>query len=266
VEFDAPRWYTSSAMQSFRAYLKTEFTRRTTVNPSYSLRAFGKSLKISHATLSSVMSGRRKLTKASALKIGQALGLGPQQIFELINKDQKSQQSFHLLQQDQFNSIADWFYDAILELAKVRKIKLDPENVAKALNISSAQAQLALETLERLELLKRSDKGIFELQHAHTTNILDSDFTSSALRKYQRSIMERSLIALDTVERTRRDHTSTTMAVNVRDIPKVKELIQKFRHEMNQFLQREEVEPNDVYQLQVSFFPLTQLNQKDNIV
>ena len=129
------------------------------------------------------------------------------------------------------------------------------------MNISELQAKLALETLERLDLLKKNNRGKYILQEKNTTNELDLDFTNAAKKKYQKSILEKSSKALEDLPRTKRDHTSTTMAIDSADLPKVKELIQKFRKELNKYLQRDDVNPDQVYQLQVSFFPLTNIEK-----
>ncbi len=248
-------------MEQFRAYLQQEFVRRTTRNPSYSLRAFAQHLDMNHATLSSLLSGKRTITSATVKKIGQVLNLSPSDLAQFTNpksvKESKAGNYF-LIQQDAFSAMSEWYFDAILELTLIPNFNLEPKIIAKSINISNLQAKIALETLERLELLIKDEHGKYKLQHTNSINILDPDFTSAANRKYQKSILDKSLEALEKGDRKKRDHTSTTMAINKNDLPKAKELIQKFRHDLNTFLQRAEASPDEIYQLQISFFPLTQ--------
>lgn len=251
-------------MEAFRTHIQREFQERQARNKHYSLRAFAQSLGLSHATLSSILSGRRKLTYKAAQKLATALALGPEEIARLLGTTPETQTSrpYHLVQQDAFSAISEWYFDAILELALIPRVRLSPAFIADALDISPTKAAEALATLERLELLKKDRTGRYRTQHEFSSNILDADFTSLAHRKYQRQVLEKSIEALQSVPRAERDHTSITMAIHREDLPEAKARIKKFRQELNQFLQRKEVQPNEVYQLHVGFFPLTDLKEK----
>ena len=249
-------------MENIRHLLKQELSKRIAKNPSYSLRAFANQLEMSHTTLSRILSAKRNLSSTAIDSITKKLGLSPveAEAFKSNNKTDTIHPYF-LIQQDNFSAISEWYFDTILELSLIKKFDLKPAKIAKALNISELQAKLALETLERLDLLKKNNRGKYILQEKNTTNELDLDFTNAAKKKYQKSILEKSSKALEDLPRTKRDHTSTTMAIDSADLPKVKELIQKFRKELNKYLQRDDVNPDQVYQLQVSFFPLTNIEK-----
>jgi uncharacterized protein (TIGR02147 family) len=250
-------------MESFRTYLQQEFLRRTAKNKSYSLRAFAKTLGTNHATLSSILAGKRKITAATLTKFADVLGLGPNQTQEFTSTNPSATvKPYYLIQQDVFNSISDWYFDAILQLSLIPKIKLEPAIISTVLGITKLEAKMALETLERLDLFKKDSKGFYKKTHKNSTNILDPDFTNAAMKKYQKQILEKSLEALENIPRTKRDHTSTTIAIQKEDLPNIKKLIQKFRHELDHYLQRNVGKINEVYQLQISFFPLTNLNLK----
>lgn len=256
-----PRLLYKYLMQEFRTYLQQEFVKRTTKNPSYSLRSFAQQLGINHATLSTLISGKRKITQATIEKVAKALHLGPKEISSFTESNSKNDSrssSYFIIQQDAFSAMSEWYFDAILELSLIPNFKLEPEVISNSIGITSLQAKIALETLERLELLMIDKMGSYKLRHQNSINILDPDFTSAANRKYQKSVLEKSIEAIDIVDRKDRDHTSTTMAINKKDLPSVKELIQKFRHDLNAYLQRAGTKPDEVYQLQVSFFPLSQ--------
>jgi plasmid maintenance system antidote protein VapI len=249
-------------MQEFKSYLQQEFVKRTAKNPAYSLRAFARQLKINHATLSTMISGKRKITESTFIKLSKNLNLSPEELsqFQSLNKESLSPNYF-LIQQDAFAAMSEWYFDAILELCFISKFRLEPEIIAQSIDITHLQAKIALDTLERLELLTKDKKGQFKLRHQNSVNILDTNFTSAANRKYQKSVLEKSIKSLESVDRKFRDHTSTTMAIPMKDLPKAKELVQKFRRELNSFLQRPGVKPDQIYQLQVSFFPLTKFKK-----
>ena len=92
---------------------------------------------------------------------------------------------------------------------------------------------------------------------------ISNDLSSSALRNLQKSILELSEKALSNLPRTKRDHTSTTVAMNKNDLPEVKEKIKKFRFELVEFIEREQVAPDEVFQLAISIFPLTNIGEKN---
>lgn len=252
-------------MQEFRNYLQQELLRRTAKNPAYSLRAFAKHLGVNHATLSSLMSGKRRLTEANVQRLAKALNLSPKELSNYIsvNETGENNAQYYLIQQDAFAAISEWYFDAILEMALIPNFKMEPEIISQSIGITEMQAKIALETLQRLELLVRNKKGELKIQHQNSSNILDPDFTTAAQKKYQKSVLEKSMEALETVDRSQRDHTSTTMAIQLKDLPKAKELIKKFRYNLNAFLQRVGSSPDEVYQLQVSFFPLTKKTKNE---
>ena len=57
--------------------LKSEFTRRTERNARYSMRAFAKSIGLSHAVLSLVLSGQRTLPERAAEMVSERIPLDP---------------------------------------------------------------------------------------------------------------------------------------------------------------------------------------------
>lgn len=250
-------------MNDFRKILQQELTKKIAKNPNYSLRAFADYLEVSHATLSRVLTGKRNMSTKTIRKIANKLDLSPAQLALTNGVNKERIPSYYLIQEDIFNSVSEWYYDAILELTFINQFEMSYENISKALSISLEQTQYALETLIRLNLIKKIDENKYQAVSKNTTNELDANFTNTAKRKYQLSILEKSCSSLENVPRDKRDHTSTTMAIKSSDLSKVKELIKKFRHELNGYLQRAEVNPDQVYQLQVSFFPLTNINQED---
>jgi len=245
--------------KKFRTYLQHELIKRCERNPKYSLRAFAKQLGIYHATLSAIMSGKRPITSATVRKLNKNLGLSPKELDTYL-KDitQKSKPrrtvTYSELTQDTFNAISEWYYDAIMELVNVETFCNDPRWIANVLSITVSEARIAIETLLRLHLIRIDAAGGLHLTKKHSTNILDSNFTNAAMKKYQKQIIEKSSIALDEVSKLNRDHTSTTIAIDPEDLPKIKKIIRNFRYELNAYVQREGVRPKEVYQLQVSIF------------
>jgi transcriptional regulator with XRE-family HTH domain len=66
----------------FRIVLQTEFDRRRTANPRYSLRSFARSLSVDHSALSQILRGKRRLTARTVRALGSRLRLSPSAIAE----------------------------------------------------------------------------------------------------------------------------------------------------------------------------------------
>ncbi|MEZ0390972.1 MAG: TIGR02147 family protein [Pseudobdellovibrionaceae bacterium] len=236
----------------FRSILQQEYLKRTSKNPRYSLRSYANSLGVHHSTLSGLLSGKRPITKKTVLSLSLRLGFFPD---NFTKKDKFSLPKHEVLDEDCFNRISEWYFDAILELSKMKTFDFTAKNISQYLGINEVQAASAIDTLVRLKLLKRTKSG-FEIVHVNSTNLLSNDATSAAMRRYQKSILEKSIEALESVDRIDRDHTSTTLAIKKSDLPKAKKIIKDFRHKLSALLQENNKEFDKVYQLQISLFPL----------
>jgi transcriptional regulator with XRE-family HTH domain len=67
-----PRYLASAALR-LRDILGDEFSRRRRINPRYSLRAFARSVRIEHSTLSQLLRGKRPLTWKSIDRIATTM-------------------------------------------------------------------------------------------------------------------------------------------------------------------------------------------------
>ena len=75
---------------TFCTVLRTEFERRRSANPRYSLRSFARDLSIDHSTLSQILRGRRRLTVRSVRALGRRLRLAAPAIAELCALENES--------------------------------------------------------------------------------------------------------------------------------------------------------------------------------
>lgn len=251
----------------FRFYLQQELLERCRRNPKYSLRAFAKALQIGPAALSDMLNGKRTITVASIERLGLALGLPLRQIevFKRQTKHPKTAQTtadlqFQKLTLDSFALISDWYHYAILELIKVKDFEPSTPWISKSLGITKAEANAAIERLLRLNLIQEQNGRWVDNSQGFTTNI-EPGLTSSASRYLQKQILEQSLKALEEIAVDLRNHTSMTMAIDPEDMPEAIERIKRFRHELCDFLERNQ-KPKEVYQLSISLFPITQIQKK----
>lgn len=248
----------------FRSSLQQILKERMDVNPRYSLRAFGRSVGIHHGTLSQILNGNRKLTLRMQKLLSEKLE-HPSLVASFANQlsPTGSQDQFQRrLSSEQFESISEWKFDAILESLKIQALRKSPAKIAHTLRISLLETNLALRTLERLGLVENRRGTWLPTEKNTSLEMLGSIEISTGRKLLQRKWLELSIGALEAIPFERRSHSSVTMAIDSADLPIAKNLIKKFRRDLNALLQRKKTQPNEVYQLCISFFPISE--GKDN--
>jgi transcriptional regulator with XRE-family HTH domain len=250
-----------SAADNFRSFLKQELMKRCERNSRYSLRAFARSLDISHATLSHILAGRRKLTSKMIKRIGHTLGMDPAELASYVAESaagagQRGLDGYPEMNLDTFSVISEWYHDAIMELTHLKNFQDDPRWIARVLGVTVSEVNLAVERLQKLNLLEIKNGKWRDLSPCNTTP-LDPSFTATALKKYQKKILSLSTAAIGDVAKIDREHVSNMLSIQKSDLPEVRKRITKFRSQLAAFLQKKNKTPNEVYQLSVSFFPLT---------
>jgi uncharacterized protein (TIGR02147 family) len=240
----------------FRQYLQSELVRRCQRNPRYSIRAFAKALGMDASTLAKILNGKRKLGQKAILAMSAKLDIQPSLMSEILGLNNKYQQ----LEQILFDVLSDWQYMAILELMTVDSFQADPRWISRALGISLSESKSYIQKLLDVGMLKIDESGKWhDTSSGKTTNIAPG-LTSISLRQLQRSFLTQAIAALENVPLNQRDQTSMIMAIDVRLLPKARERVRQFRRDLAKFLSRSG-ERNDVYNLSISLFPLTQFER-----
>ncbi|HVK60140.1 MAG TPA: TIGR02147 family protein [Bdellovibrionales bacterium] len=227
--------------------------QRCQQNPQYSLRAFARSSGISHTVLSLVLSGKRPLAKKTAAKLAEYLELGPEQREQLLSK-KKSETSFDAISLDTFATISDWYHYAILSLLELPEAKLEARWVAKRLGISILDAKLAIERLQRLELIAQDDDGRWR-QVGNPIKI-ENSLSTVATRKFHKQLLVRASDSIDKDPIDHRDFSSMTFAMDPSLVEHARKRIQTFRRELTSELESKG-SPQAVYYMTVQLFPVT---------
>ena len=194
-------------------------------------------------------------------KISLRMGLDQELIWEFQREllgskvGTEKQDYFARIGQDEFAVISDWYNLAILEAMKLKDFQPDAAWIAKKFGVNLNQIKSAVERLKRLGILQIKDGKWIDQTKGYTSH-LEKGKTSEARRNYQRQLLEKSLESLACEDHKLRDHTSMAMAIDSGDIPLAKEEIAKFRRRLSRLLEKNG-NPNQVYQLQISFFGLT---------
>lgn len=243
-----------SKLPTFSLVLREEFLRRCKKNANYSLRGFAKHLKTDPSLLSKILRGQRKPSSDFIKQIGPAIGFKADELLQFVKG--KVDVDYYKMNEDIFSIISDWFHFAILELIKTDEFNPDVRWIASRLNIHTVEAQAALERLERLNFID-IENGTINLKSENNT-WANNEMTSLARKNLQKELAQKALSAIEDISFEHRESGSLTIACSKKLIPNIKNKIQKFRREIDDYIQENE-KPDEVYQLVVSFYPLTKI-------
>jgi transcriptional regulator with XRE-family HTH domain len=255
---------TATPDTSFRLYLQSELARRCTRKGQYSLRAFALHLGVDHSTLSQWLRGRRPMTARSIESVGEALGLPHAAIRAYVESARREPDEgpFRLssvLTGETLEAIGEWYHVALLELTRLREFRTDSRWIARVLDISVDEVNVALQRLIRLDLLEMeaADRWIDKSGDASTSL---EQLAQTAIAQRQIATARLSSTACRKVPPVFREHTSITMAINSAALPRAFELVSKFRQQLVDLLGSGDAD--DVYQIDVTLFPVTTLKHE----
>lgn len=253
--------------KDFLEVVKADFAKRCERQTAYSLRSHAQFLGVSPATLSLYLAKKIELSPKIFNIISSKLELSPEHIAHykdlVINNKQKkllvnyNNDGHSSLEMDEFSFISDWYHYAILEIFSLKNHKEDPAWIAEKLGISDVEkVELAIERLIKLNLLQKNKEGKME-NVDRFTSILDYNYSSNAMRERQKQILNLSKEKIDAVAITERDHSGLTMAIDTKLMPEIKDKIKKFRRSLGNYIGKNSISRDAIYEIQISFFPLT---------
>jgi uncharacterized protein (TIGR02147 family) len=256
---------------SYIETLKAHLANRQGNNPDYSLRAYGRDLKVHPSTLSQVLNGKKNLPKKNLVSVIDELGLGP--VKESLFRESFFQTKTNLseikisneysnrtmIEENQFKILAEWEYYGLITLLETDDFKSSPTFISKRLGMSVERAKEVIKGLLKAGLVAKdeSDNLILTKGPLRTTE----DISSRALKKSHKETLEMSHKKLNEVEVELRDFSSMTVAVNPEKLMEAKTIIREFRQKMGALLRNGQ--KTEVYQLAIQLYPLTQTNKME---
>ena len=268
---------TTEQQTTYRDLLRSKLEQRCKSNAGYSLRAFARDLRLQASQLSRVLNGKQHLSIISATVIAETLFKNKRERdffvglveFETSKKvEQKkraleklgtleSKVEFVNLQADVFNVISEWYHFAIMDLTFIAPKLTSAASIGSYLGISTIEAKLALERLERLGLLKREGRHWVK---THSKLVMPtSKGPNHALRHFHKQMINKAIKSIDEQPVEQRYVTGKTMSILREDLPKLQELVQDFFQNVTDLIgqhsQRGQ-DSNALYQLNVQLFDL----------
>jgi uncharacterized protein (TIGR02147 family) len=155
--------------------------------------------------------------------------------------------------------IADWFHFAILELTRLEEFRCDSRWIARVLDISVDEVNLAIQRLIRLGLLDMESADRWS-DRSGDARVSVGSLAPETLQLQQDQSRRLSVAAVRSVPVTLRDHSTITLVANSAQLPRAVDLIARFRQQLVDLLQ--DGAADDVYQLEISLFPITTLNRR----
>ncbi len=246
---------------SFRLYLQAELARRCAANPQYSLRSFALQLGINHSTLSQLLRGKRPLTARTIEKLGQRLGLGQTEIESFVagaslaaSGATAASSEIRQLTFDTVALLSDLSHRSILELTRLDEFVADTRWIARVLNLSVDEVNVALQRLLRLELLEMTDHE----RWLDKSGVAETDQDAFARLVIQRLSEQVRKLSIATTHDPAGDQTTsatTRLTIKSTRLPLITEMIERLQQ------QSSESSDDDEYQLEINLHPINHHNQ-----
>lgn len=256
------------------SFLRASLSDRKNANSQYSLRAFAKSLGVSPSFLSNIIQGKRQLSPDIAHQIAKRMKYTAKEV-EYLGvlaqsevaasddlRDQLRQKLSELrrihapqiIDNEQFAMIKDWYHIPILEMTYLDDFEFTPKNIAQRLGIPVIQAEVAIDRLLRMDLLKKQPDGT--LIKTDTHSVFRNSRRSEAFAFYHRQMIGLGMEALDTSTLDERVVMSQTFCIDETQLEEAKIMTREYIQKMAGLFEVAGKRQN-TYQLNVQFFNLT---------
>lgn len=261
--------------------LRDEYLDRVQKNPSYSLRAFARTIDISPSVLSRIFKGEKSLSIDRAVGIAKKLDWDSKKtnlfiqsiqykkatslearslIQAQIQTEKANEDVFFDLAIEQFRLISEWFHLPVLECLSIQDFDFNVDNVSKLLKITKIEARSAIERLERLELIVVSD-GKYVRNKNHL--LVNSKTPNEALRKYHHQMLQLAMVSVDQQTPDEKNIAGQSFAFDEELLPKAKKLTDRYLQAMLN-LARKSKNRKSVYQLHNVLFRLSTKQSNQN--
>lgn len=234
------------------------------------MRAYARDLGVHPGTLAKVINGQRPLP----IKISQAvinkLKLGPRDrtlFMESLLRRKTNIDDIridpldtrHIVDESNYKIIAEWEHFVVTDLFDLSGFEATTEDIAKRLGLSKHRAEVVVDNLLTSGLLERTESGLLKRVHADIKTT--EDVRSQALKEAHIDTLKLGMKKLEELDVELRDFSSSAIAVDLEQLLEAKTIIREFRQKMAALL-RTGRNKTDVYQLAIQFYPLTNVNNK----
>lgn len=260
----------------YRKFLQEFLEERRKENAYFSYRSIGKKLGIDPSNIAKVIQLKRHISNNNIEAFAKFCKLNSreQKYFKTLvayNKEKSTDEKIKLEEQlldikylspkkldySQYEYYQKWYHSAILALLYYYEFSGNYRELGAMLEppISAEETKESIKLLENLHLIKKNVEGKY--QHTHELLSTGDEWSSIAIRNFQRETLKLALRSFDTHPKNIRDISTATITVAKEDLPKLRQATEEYRNRILQIIE-ESVTPTHVYQLNVQLFPLTQ--------
>jgi uncharacterized protein (TIGR02147 family) len=260
-----------------REFLAQAYAHQKLANASMSHRFIAKAMNArSSSFFKDVISGRIRLSPSRARAFSKLFKLDSQEAEYFDNLVLYTQAETHeekkqwlkklvkelppgsrtLLKSFQMEYFKKWHYAAVRELLALEEIQ-DPDQLARMLRpaIKPSEARDALTLLLKLKLIRKTAQG-----YRKVDNVVSSGYKAdpNLMRGVIGDNLELARQALEAYPPKTRPFSYLTLSVSENSFTRIRDRIREFRKELLE-IASEELEADRLYQLNLQFFPLSEI-------
>jgi uncharacterized protein (TIGR02147 family) len=260
--------------KDYRSFLKKTLAEKVMRNPAFSLRSMSRQVGLSPSLMSDVIQGKKRLSLDSGTKISSWLKLKPREkeylssliqleqakseelkvsILEKLDQLNPSKNQFNL-DVETFKVIADWYHIPIMEMTNIAGFEFTAQNIAKLLGISKAEVDVAIDRLERMKLIEKTD--IKTYKKCSESFLIGSDTPNIALRSFHRQMLEKAILSLAEQKPDEKFVGSETFAFDPQTLKEAADILEDCFQKIIRLSKKSKNRKN-VYHLGIQLFNLT---------
>jgi len=253
--------------------------------PSFSYRNFSRLAGFSSPNfLKLVIDGHRNLTNTSIAKIAKGFKLKKteREYFEnLVYMNQaadhherdhyykkiismKTPKEMKLLQSARYDYFSKWYLPVLRELVMFDGKQLTAQALAEKLSpkVKEKDVAAALKQLENLGLIRKDQNGNWEQSDPIITT--GPEVKSLLITNFHHEMIKMAAASIDRFSADKRDISAVTLSITKKNVPEIKSKIAEFRKKILKDYACDEA-PDQVIQINIQMFPLTQTGDKGGI-
>ncbi len=264
----------------YRFFLSDYFNHQKKASRGFSHRSFALKAGVAVSTLKDILSRRQNLTVSTMQKYAAAMELNSKEIqyFECLvgfnNSSTNSEKNrffgemvrlrgrsnVKFLNSQQYEYFSQWYHPVVRELVTHAGLGCDPEAIAKCIvpSVNIPKIKKSINLLKNLNLIYQDSEGSW---HA-SDKVISSEYEiqSMALKNYHLGMLQRAAEALEKCPKEEREFQGLTISASSATLARMKERFRSFTDELLSMAASENEPAEEVYQINLQMFPLTQRN------
>ncbi|MBN1131005.1 MAG: TIGR02147 family protein [Chitinispirillaceae bacterium] len=264
--------------QNYREYLREYYNEQKALKKNFSYRSFSEKAGIAAPSfLFYVIEGKRNLTKATVMKLSQAIGHSRDEaeFFEnLVFFNQartiaektlyysrlveiRKPIDIAVIPKDRYDYYRTWYHSVIREVIVLGDFGDDFERLGAFLvpPVKGSDVKKSVMLLERLGFIERDAQGLYH-QTQNLINAKTGTPDAFIIEKFQMEMLQIALKAYDTVPVRRRMTTSTTFSISPETFELFKMRLRELQYQLME-IARIDDKPSVAYQLTLNLFPVS---------